>query len=102
EELVEGGAVRGVEEVGEEDKGLRRREITMRKRTQRDAGHLLAARPHLLEPLEEARRRLDVGNELGELRDRHAVVGHALEMEVDVKDRQHEAQVARDRRLPRE
>ena len=37
-----------------------------------------------------------------ELGDRHAVVAHALEVEIDVQHRQHEAQVDRHRRLQRE
>jgi hypothetical protein len=54
------------------------------------------------EALDEARRGLDVWHQLRQLRDRHAVVGHPLEVQIHVQNREDQTQVARDRRLPRE
>ena len=67
-----------------------------------DAEHLLAARRHLLERLDELGVGRDVVDELRQLGDRHAQVGHALEREVDVEDGEHGPQVGRHRGLPGE
>src|SRR5262249_25120803 len=45
---------------------------------------------------------VEAAHQLRQLRDRHAVVGHPLEMEVDPQNREHQAEVDRDRRLTRE
>ena len=45
---------------------------------------------------------VQVAHQLRQLGDGDAVVGHPLEMEVDAQHREHEPQVDRDRRLPRE
>jgi hypothetical protein len=42
---------------------------------------------------------VEVTHQLGQLRDGHAVVGYAFEVEVDAQDRKHETQVDRDGRL---
>ena len=46
--------------------------------------------------------RLELGRELGQLRDRDALVADALEVDRVVQDREHEAQVGGDGRLLRE
>src|SRR5919201_66160 len=71
-------------------------------RSTSDADHLLCPFPHVLEALEQHGIRLDVRDELRQLRDRDAVVGHSLEVQVDVQDREDEPQIGRDRGLPRE
>ena len=76
------------------------REIPILERPERDADHLFAPGTHLLEAFDEPRPGVHLRNELRELGDRHAIVGHALEMQVDVKDCQHEAKIARNRSLP--
>ena len=43
---------------------------------------------------------VEPAHQLRQLRHRDAVVGHALEVEVDAQDRQHEPEVAGDGRLP--
>ena len=63
--------------------------VAVRECVHRDAGHFFAARSHLLETLDEARRGLDFGHELRQFGDRHAVVRHALEVKVDVEHREH-------------
>ena len=72
------------------------------ERVERDADHLLGARAHLLERVDEHPVGRDGRRELHELRDRHAVVADPLEVQVDVEHREDEPQVGRDRRLPRE
>ena len=92
-------AVRAVDELVEVDEGLGPFEVAVAERIERDPDHLLTARPHLFEALDETRPGVDLRHELGELRDRHAVVRHSLEVQVDMKDCEHEAKIAGDRRL---
>src|SRR6266508_244197 len=93
--------VRTVDELVEINKRLGACQISVPERVQRYPDHLLAAGTHLLEAFDEARARIHLRDELRELCDRHAVVGHALEVEVHVEDREDEAQIACDRRLTR-
>ena len=72
------------------------------ERVDRHADHLLGAPAHLLEGLDQLRVARQVLGQLDQLGDRHAVVGHPLEVEIRVQDREHEPQVDGDRRLPRE
>ena len=44
--------------------------------------------------------RAEVARELRQLRDRHALVAHALDVERRVQEREHEPQIAGDGRLP--
>ena len=82
---------------------LRLLEVAVGERVERDADHLLGPLAHVLERVED-RLAADVeaAHQLRQLRDGDAVVGHPLEVEVDAQHREHEPQVARDRRLPRE
>ena len=82
---------------------LRLLEVALGERVERDADHLLGPLAHVLERAED-RLAADVepAHQLRQLRDRHAVVGHPLEVEVDAQDREHEPEVDRDRRLPGE
>ena len=102
EHLLHRPPVRAVDQLVELDERLGARDVARRERVDGDAQHLLGAQPHLLERLDQARVAREVRGQLDELRDRHAVVGAALEVEVDVQDREHEPEVARDRRLARE
>ena len=96
-------AVGAVDQLVELDERLGGRQVAFRERPHRHADHLLRAQAHLLEALEHLRRRPRTRlGELRELRDGHAEVGHALEVEVAVEDRQHEPKVDRDRCLPGE
>src|SRR6266487_246068 len=93
--------VRPIDELVEIDKRFGACKVPVAERVEGNPDHLLAARPHLLEALDEAWAGIHLRNELRQLRDRHAVVRHSLEMEVHVEDRQDETKVARDRRLAR-
>jgi hypothetical protein len=73
-----------------------------RERVERDADHLLGPRGHLVETLDQRLVGRQPVGELRQLRDRHAEVGHPLEVQVRVQDREHEPQVDGDRRLARE
>ena len=102
EDPLDDAPVRAVDELVEIDERLGALEIALDERIERHTDHLLAARAHLLETLDEPRRRLDVRDQLRQLRDRHAVIGHPLEVEVHVEDREDEPQVGRNRGLARE
>src|SRR6266581_5780984 len=93
-------SVRPVDELIEIDERFGTCKIPVTERVERDPDHLLAARAHLLEAFDEARPGIHLRDELRKLRDRHAVVGHPLEVEVDVEDREHEAEIAGDGCLP--
>ena len=95
-------AVRPVDQLVQLDERLRLAEVAVGERVERDADHLLGPLPHLLQALEQGRVGIDLGDQLGHLRDRHGVVRHPLEVKVDVQHRQDEPQVGGDRRLPRE
>ena len=68
----------------------------------RSADHLLGPQAHLVEALQHLRVALVTLGELHELRDGHAEISHALEMEVDMEDREYEPQVDGDWGLARE
>jgi hypothetical protein len=93
-------SIRAVDQLVEVHQRLRAGEIPGHKRVERDPDHLLAARRHLLEALDQLRVGRDLVDELRQLRDRHAEVGDPLESEVDVEHGQHEAKVDCDGRLP--
>ena len=69
---------------------------------QGDAGHLFGADAHLGHARDDPWLARSGRGELRQLRDRDAVVGHPLEVEVDVQHREHQPEVGRDRRLARE
>ena len=102
DEPLDEAAVRAVDQLVELDEALGAGEVAVGERVQRDAHHLLGALAHLHEHLDERRVRVDVGDELRELRDRDAAVGRPLEQQVDVQDREQEPQIARHGRLERE
>ena len=99
DEALDEPPVRAVDELVELDEALRARDVALAERVQRDAHHLLGALAHLRKDVGESGIRLDIGDELRELRDRHAAVARALEQEVDVDHRQQEPQIAGHRRL---
>jgi polyphosphate kinase-like protein len=102
EDALDRTAVGAVDQLVEVDKRGGRFEIAPLEGFERNADHLFRPLPHFLEGLDEPLVWLDVGDELGQLRDRDAVVAHPLEMQVRMQHRQHEPQVDGDRRLPRE
>jgi len=102
EHALDGAAVRPVDQLVEVDERLGGFEVALRERAHRHANHLLGPRAHLLEPGHESPLAREPGSELGQLGDGHAVVGHPLEVQVHAQDREHEAKVDRDRRLPGE
>ena len=74
-------------------------EVALRERVEGHADHLLGPLAHLDEDVHERRVGVCIGDELGELGDRDAAVGAALEQQVDVQHREQQAQVARHRAL---
>ena len=102
EDVADDAPVGAVDQLVEVDERLGPRGVAVAERVERDADHLLGPLAHLLEALEERLVVRDVLHELGQLGDRHAVVGHPLEVEVVVEDGEHEPQVDGDRRLPGE
>ena len=91
-----------VDQLVQLDEALGAGEVAARERVERDAEHLLRPLAHLDEHRDERRVGLDVRHQPRQLRDRDAAVAAPLEQEVDVEDREQQAQVARDRRLERE
>src|SRR5207247_2154445 len=69
--------IRSIDELVEIDERLGACKIPVAERVECDPDHLLAARTHLLEAFDEARPRIYLRDELRELCDGHAVVGHA-------------------------
>ena len=69
------------------------------ERVHRRADHLLGPGPHLEQGLRDRLVALEPGGQPHELRDRHALVGGALQVQVDVHDSEQAAQVSGDRRL---
>ena len=102
EHLLGEPAVRPVDQLVQVDERLGAREVPVLERAQGDAGHLLGADAHLGEGGDDPRLARGDAGQLRQLCDRDAVVGHPLEVEVDVQHRQHEPKVGRDRRLPGE
>ena len=95
-------AVGPVDQLVEVDQHLRARDVARGERRERDADHLLRAHGDVLEARDERLVGRQALRELRQLGDRHAVVAHALEVQVDVQHREHEPQVDRDRRLQRQ
>ena len=102
EDLLVRAAVRAVDQLVELDQRLGPGHVACGERVDRHADHLLGAPAHLLEGVDQLRVARQVLGQLDQLGDRHAVVGHPLEVEIRVQDREHEPQVDGDRRLPRE
>ena len=102
EHALDRTAVGTVDQLVEIDEGRGSLEIAALERVERNADHLFRALPHLLESLDEPLVGVDVGDKPGQLGDRDAVVAHPLEMKVRVQHCQHEPEVDRDGRLPRE
>ena len=101
EHLLDGGPVRPVDQLVELDEGVAR--AASRAAKERRATWIISsARAAISTRLDDLVVALRVGDELRQLGDRHAVVGHPLEMEVHVQDREHEPEVAGDGRLPGE
>ena len=92
DEALDETPVRAVDQLVEVDEALRAGEVAAVERVERDAAHLLGALAHLDEHLDEPRIRVDVDDELRELRDRDGAVGGALEQQVDVQDREQRAE----------
>src|SRR6266566_971012 len=101
EDALDDAPVRTVDELVEIHERFGACEVPVAEGVEGNSNHLLAARAHLLEAFDEARTGIHLRDELRELGDRHAVVGHSLEVEVYVKDGQDETKIARDRRLAR-
>src|SRR5882724_226354 len=101
EDALDDAPVRTVDELVEIHERFGASEVPVAEGVEGNPNHLLAARPHLLEAFDKARTGIHLGDELRELGDRHAVVGHTLEMEVYVEDGQDEAKIAGDRGLAR-
>ena len=99
DEALDEAAVGAVDQLVELDEALGAGEVAAAEGVERDAQHLLGPFAHLGQDLDERRIRLDVGDELRQLRDRHAAVGAPLEQEIDVDHREQKPQVAGDRRL---
>ena len=100
--LVGDAPVRAVDELVELDEAARPLDVPRRERVERDPHHLLGPLAHLRQPLDEVVPRLELGRELGQLRDRDALVADPLEVDRVVQDREHEPEVGRDGRLLRE
>ena len=93
-------AVRAVDQVVELVQRRRLLDVAVGEGVERDPDHLLGALAHVLERVEDAVvADVEVAHQLRQLRDRDAVVGHPLEVEVHPQHREHEAKVDRDRRL---
>jgi hypothetical protein len=99
EDVLDKATVGAVDQLVEVDQRLRLLEVARRERVERDLDHLLGTRAHLFEPVDERAIRRDCRRELDELRDRHAVIGDPLEVQVHVQHSQDEPKVARDGRL---
>ena len=75
--------------------------VAVGERCQRHLDHLRAALAHVDETLDDGLSRVQVARQLGQLRDRHALVSHAFDVEPGVQERENETQIAGDRRLAR-
>ena len=103
DEPLDEAAVRAVDQLVELDEALGAGEVAAARTSRARRGSISSARsPISVSTVDERRIRIGVGDELRELRDRHAAVGAALEQQVDVQHREQQPQVARDRRLQRE
>jgi hypothetical protein len=83
-EPLDEAPVRAVDQLVELDEALGTLEVALAEGVHRHAQHLLRALAHLGQDRDERRIRLDVGDQLRQLRDRHASVGAPLEQQVDV------------------
>jgi uncharacterized membrane protein YbhN (UPF0104 family) len=102
EHVADDAPVGAVDQLVEIDEPLRPGDVAREERLDRGADHLLGARAHLLEGVQERLVGREPLRQLRQLRDRHAVVGHPLEVEVHVQHREHVTEVDRHGRLPRE
>jgi hypothetical protein len=102
EQVVDDAPVRAVDQLVELEQRLRRHPVALLERAERDPDHLLGPLPHLLEAVEQCLVGREAVRQLRQLRDRDAEVAHPLEVEVVLQEREHEAEVARHRRLPRQ
>ena len=101
EHVVDGLAIRAVDEVVELVQRLGLLDVAVGECVQRDPDHLLGPDPHVLERAEDPIvAHVEAAHQLRELRHRDAVVGHPLEVKVHPEDGKDEAQVGRDRGLP--
>ena len=88
-----------VDQLVEVGKRSRRPRLAGGERVECDPDHLLGAIAHLPEAVDELGTRLEVGRELRQLRDRHALIADSLEVDRVVEDGQHQPEVGRDRPL---
>ena len=102
EHLLDRPPVRPVDQLVELDERLGPGDVPRGERV--DATRIISSARAPISPNASIRpcSARQLNGQLDELRDRHAVVGHALEVEVDVQDREHEPQVGGDRGLARE
>src|SRR5579884_4013152 len=103
EHVLDRVPVRAVDQLVELLQRARLLDVAVAERVERDADHLLGALAHVLDRGEDRLAGdVQVAHQLRQLGHGDGVVRHPLEVEVDAQHREHEAQVARDRRLPRE
>ena len=86
-------SVRPVDQLVELGQRVRPLDVAAGERVERDAHHLLRAVTHLGEPLDELPSRLEIRGELRQLRDRHALVANAFEVDRVVQDREDEPEI---------
>ena len=82
-------SVRAVDELVHLHERLGAVDVPVREGVECRLDHLLRADAHVFERLGEHRVRGRVLDELRQFGDGDAVVGHTLEVEVDVQDREH-------------
>ena len=70
--MVDDPPVHAVDQLVELDERLGRPLVAVRERAHRDPEHLLGARSHLLEALDQPLVAVEACDELGQLGDRHA------------------------------
>jgi hypothetical protein len=102
EHVLDDATVGPVDQLVELHQRLSARKIAVDERVERNPDHLLGPRAHLVEDLGQRLVALELVDQLRQLGDRDAVVGGSLEVQVDVQDREREAQVDRNGRLPRQ
>ena len=101
ETMLNHSPICSVDELVELHEALRPVGVSIGEGIKGDPDHLCGPLAHLVEPLDQCRIGLDIGHELRQLGHGDAVVGHPLEMEVDVEDSEDEPEIDRDRRLAR-
>jgi uncharacterized membrane protein YbhN (UPF0104 family) len=100
--VADDAPVRAVDQLVEVDEPLGALGIAFEKRVDRRADHLLGPGAHLLEGVQERLVGREPLRQLRQLGDRDAIVGHPLEVQVDVQHREHVPEVDGDRCLPGE